>query len=244
MDSARFDALVKSVASSTSRRRVLAGLAGSVLGVLGLHGADARTCSAVGTICRENATCCSGICSISSDRRRRCVPPACGTGGPCTVFITAATYPGDLDGLIGADAKCQAAADNAALPGTFKAWLSDDTDSPSTRFYQSPGPYRLVNGTTIANSWADLTDGSLLAPITIDQTGASTVENGTRAWTHTLRDGTRGGVLNEDCENWTSADSGVNGDEGQPVSTSENWTEFAAGICNNMFRLYCFQQGV
>jgi hypothetical protein len=158
------------------------------------------------------------------------------------VFVTAATYQGDLDGLIGADAKCQAAADAATLPGTFKAWLSDDMDSPSTRFYQSSGPYRLVNGTTIATSWADLTDGTLLAPITIDQTGASTVDSGTRAWTHTLSDGTAGGTLSENCVNWTSANDSDNGDEGQPVATSDNWTDFAAGVCSNSFRLYCFQQ--
>lgn len=268
MDSQRFDALTKSIASATSRRRLLAGLAGSSLSLLGMHRTDARTCSAGGAICREAATCCSGNCVTGSDRRRRCAceigqsacgssccdlgshceqnrclpGAACGAGGPCTVFVTAASYQGDLGGLLGADAKCQTAANGAALTGTFKAWLSDDTSSPATRFYQSPGPYRLVNGTVIAMSWTDLTDGTLLAPIAVDQTGTVSAVPETRAWTNTLSDGTKGGVLDESCTNWTSLSDSIDGDEGQPVSVTGNWTDFASGLCSNSFRLYCFQQ--
>ena len=68
--------------------------------------------------------------------------------------MTSTTYKaGDLGGLAGADAKCQARAMAAGLTGTFRAWLSDATNSPSSRFPQDAGPYLLVNGGLVANNW-------------------------------------------------------------------------------------------
>jgi hypothetical protein len=166
----------------------------------------------------------------------------CGTGGPCLVFLTSTVQDGDLGGLTGADAICQLRAQTANLPGTFKAWLSDSTQSPATRFVQSPGPYRRVDGVTVANNWADLIDGTLAAPITVAENGAVFDDLALRSWTHTLANGTAGGVNNEHCLNWTSNLVGEDGDEGQVVATSDNWTDFASGTCNNEFHLYCFQQ--
>ena len=40
------------------------------------------------------------------------------------VFLDFSCYTGDLGGLEGADAKCQQAAEDAGLPGIYKAWLS------------------------------------------------------------------------------------------------------------------------
>ncbi|MDZ4247347.1 MAG: DUF1554 domain-containing protein, partial [Dehalococcoidia bacterium] len=75
------------------------------------------------------------------------------------VFVTAATYNGNLGGLSGADAKCQASANAVNLGGTWKAWLSDSNTSAGSRLNHSDSPYRLLNGTTIANNWDDLVDG-------------------------------------------------------------------------------------
>jgi hypothetical protein len=73
MDGARFDNLTRAMTASDSRRRVLAGLVGGALGLMGLRAADARRCSTAGDICREHANCCSGVCG-EKDRtgRRRC----------------------------------------------------------------------------------------------------------------------------------------------------------------------------
>lgn len=73
VDSTNFDSLAKSVASGTTRRLLVTGLSGTVLGLLGLNGVEARTCSATGAICREHANCCTGKCG-PKDRhgRRRC----------------------------------------------------------------------------------------------------------------------------------------------------------------------------
>ena len=117
-------------------------------------GAGGGTCQA----CGEGEVCVGGACE-----------PAC---NPCRVFVTSTTHDGNLGGLAGADAICQARAAAAGLPGTYLAWLSDGSASPATRFLtQSAGPYRLVNGTTIADDWADLTSGDLDAPINITETG-------------------------------------------------------------------------
>jgi len=63
----------------------------------------------------------------------------------------------------------------ASLPGTYKAWVSTNqaNGTPATRFTQSATPYVLVNGTKIANNWADLIDGTLLAPINRTETGGN-----------------------------------------------------------------------
>ncbi|MFY0537463.1 hypothetical protein [Nannocystis pusilla] len=53
-------------------------------------------------------------------------------------FITADMFTGALGGVSGADLKCRAAASRAGLPhaNTYRAWISDDFQSPATRFEQ------------------------------------------------------------------------------------------------------------
>jgi hypothetical protein len=189
---------------------------------------------------RKRKRCCKGL--VKNDKGRCAKSLTCGTGGPCMVFLTSTTQQGNLGGLTGADAICQQRAQAASLPGMYKAWLSDSTQSPATRFVQSSGPYRRVDGVTVAQNCAGLTDGTLDAPITVAENGVVFDDLGFRSWTHTLANGTAGGVLNEHCNNWTSALIGDDGDEGQVAATNDNWTDFASGTCNNEFHLYCFQQ--
>src|SRR5829696_1025127 len=131
---------------------------------------------------------CSGdeVCSGGA-----CFVPACGAGGACRVFLSSIRYAGNLGGLSGADAKCQGLADAAGLPGSYQAWLSDSTSSPSSRFVPSTGPYQLINGTTIAANFTDLVDGTLLAPIDVTETGGG-VGSSEVTWTHTLSTGNGG----------------------------------------------------
>lgn len=58
------------------------------------------------------------------------------------------------------------------------------------RFTQNPGPYVLVNGTRVADNWADLTDGTL--DHAIDRTEANLpLADGAeaRVWTNTTTAG-------------------------------------------------------
>ena len=87
------------------------------------------------------------------------------------VFVTSKTYSLGFGGVVGADKQCATLATAAGLSGTFKAWISDSTTSPATSFAQSSAPYKQVDGTVIANDWADLVDGVLAIGIKVDENG-------------------------------------------------------------------------
>jgi hypothetical protein len=211
-------------------------------GTGGTNCADPRQCCN-GICCPAGQTCCGGstCCANGCNPDGSCVA-ACGAGGPCLVFLSSTRHTGNLGGLAGADAICQQLASAVPLPGTYKAWLSDSVASPSTRFMQSSGPYRLVDGTTIANNWADLTDGNLAAQISTSETG---VVESSAVWTHTLPNGTAGGSgLNVHCDNWLSTAVDARGDVGTSGSTASFWTDvISSGLCASFtLKLYCFQQ--
>lgn len=107
MDGNRFDSLARTLAERGSRRRLIGGLVAGALGLAGLDRAGARTCTGLGSICREHAGCCSGFCG-PKDRtgRRRCQcdaaadcppPPVCHvatcTNGTCAVAVAADRAP-------------------------------------------------------------------------------------------------------------------------------------------------------
>ena len=152
------------------------------------------------------------------------------------VFVTSDTYDGDLGGLVGADAKCQALADAAGLDGTFRAWLSDDAESPSTRFTQSTDPYWLVDGTVVADSWADLIHGSIAHAIDLDEAGEAGPDARRARTVHRrlrLRSGTSaaGEALTSHCGGWLDNTSPLIAtgerdvlDAGWHVPTSASWS--------------------
>src|SRR5207248_2675590 len=72
---------------------------------------NAQNCGTCGHACKANETCTGSACVVMVNKR---------------VFVTSVMYDGNLGGLAGADAKCQARATAASLSGTYKAWLSDD----------------------------------------------------------------------------------------------------------------------
>ena len=159
------------------------------------------------------------------------------------VFVTSITYPANLGGLAGADAKCQSRAVAAGLGGTWRAWLSDQTVSAASRLTHNAGPYKLVDGTPIANSWTDLTDGVLANPINKTEFGGlppATTTCPNMVYTQTFVDGSNL-VFNNACFNWTS-NSG-DGVAGAYDSTTNWWTFSCVGsLCSGQGTLYCFEQ--
>jgi hypothetical protein len=194
--------------------------------------------------CASNADCVAGqVCNAGS-----CGTPAptgCGTGSKC-VFMTAATFAPTFNGSFGADVRCQNAA-NAGSSGvqgrTFKAWVADSASSPSTRFTQAAVPYKLLDGTTIASNWSDLTDGVLTAAIGLDEHGMPRTGP---VWTNTLPSGTaNNGSANlgaDSCVMW--------GNPGAPSAwigtggalTNSTWTNSGQASCATTSALYCFEQ--
>ena len=160
------------------------------------------------------------------------------------IFVTSATFDGNLGGLTGADDKCQAEADSPAsiVPsGTYLAWLSDGSDSPDTRFTKSSYPYMLPDGTKIAEDFTDLTDGSILHTIDIDSTGKPL---GLQFfWSGTNSDGTTVQHFVA-CYGWTAGRlRGFRGVVGSTVQTSTLWSVYSSQKrCGRSFRLACFQQ--
>lgn len=181
----------------------------------------------------------SSACSLQGHLYCFEQPPLASTGEDPTervVFV----HNGTTGMLTGAatnwDGFCQVDAGNKGLAGNYMAWISDSTSSPSTRFTQASVPYVLVDGTQIADDWADLTDGTLDAPINLDAVGSvyfGTIQTGTTT------SGTHSG---SSCSDWTTASMPSRGD---PTSTSSTWTDGYAGLeaCNNSMAFYCFEQG-
>jgi hypothetical protein len=91
------------------------------------------------------------------------------------VFITAGVF-GTAGGVAGADALCASEAAGLGLTGTYLAWIADGVSDPASRFPLNAGPYvREADGVTIADDWADLTDGTLDASGGRQRNGRSVV---------------------------------------------------------------------
>lgn len=166
------------------------------------------------------------------------------------VFVTGSTgYNGNLAQWGGPDQICQRTANGSArLGGTWKAWVSGSTpgSSPDERFTHFGGPYKLVNGTIIANNWDDLTDGTLQHPIDVDEYGRS-VESRS-VWTSARSDGSRiyqnTGIFT--CSDWTEAREKA--DQGNTSFTNSRWAidwtrnHPSLANCSEYKSLYCFEQ--
>ena len=167
---------------------------------------------------------------------------------PKIVFVTSSTYSGDLGGLGGADAKCRGLALNAGLLGTFKAWISGDgaSEEARDRLTHADVPYRRVDWVKVADSWDDLTDGTLDNPITVDQNG-NTVASQLTVYTNTNANGSMVGVDRE-CSSggpgpeWNTSSNLESGAYGTVGATNSAWSFQTNDACSNLRRLYCFQQ--
>jgi len=151
------------------------------------------------------------------------------------VFVTDTIQSADFGGVSGADALCASQAAAAGLEGQFKAWLSTIASPVADRLTHSSVPYVLVDGTLIANDWADLVDGSILSPIRLDASG---LPHGGDVWTGTLANGLA--YTNGDCVGYTSSSGGIGlcGDTG---ATNGGWTASATPECSLALRLYCVE---
>ncbi|MBL8179282.1 MAG: DNRLRE domain-containing protein [Bryobacterales bacterium] len=168
-------------------------------------------------------------------------PPPPGISCPTKLaFVTSSIRSANLGGLAGADAICNQEAAAAGKGGTFKAWLSTTTQSAAQRFVQSTVPIVRVDGALIAYDWADLTSGSIRAPINLTATGASITNPGPfSTWTNTTDTGAASSL---DCVGWTSASSTLLGLGGVIVGTDASWTATVNRFCSTQLRLYCIQQ--
>jgi hypothetical protein len=226
-----------------------------------VHPGAAEVCNSIDDDC-DGATDEGGVCA------------------PKRVFVSSQLYDGNFGGgqrvlgYLNADAVCQVLAGNAGLGGSFKAWLSGRPDSAgcgplqpdcdghgaADRFTHNPGPYQLVDGTKVADSWADLTDGSLDHAIDVTEVNTP-VGAEHRVWTNT----TTAGAAHDAGTNcavgpptdpphtlftwscgppsWSPMDCNFQGGAfGDATMTNSAWTLVSNTACNNTFHIYCFEQ--
>lgn len=182
------------------------------------------------------------------------------------VFVTSATYDGNLkasfidrngttigpfdSGLLGADARCQDAADNVGIGSSFgkyyKAWITDSNsgNSPANRMLHSNVPYKMLTGEVVANNWDDLIDGTLAKPIYVTEKRTGVTNS---VWTNTIRNGTIFYTTpDRTCNNWTSSTEVFGQTARLGLSSANNvyWTnsgnDQTCNIATNS--LYCFEQ--
>lgn len=167
------------------------------------------------------------------------IPTPTPTLPPKTIFVSSQAYNGNLGGLSGADAKCQALAAAAGMTGTYKVWLSDSATSAKDRLVHSGGIYKKTNGTVIANNWSDLTDGSLGSPINFNENGLQKTDI-VIAWTNTRTDGSL--TSSNSCTNWTNSDGAFSANIGGINRSDVFWTSGDPDYCDNSYVLYCVEQ--
>jgi hypothetical protein len=172
------------------------------------------------------------------------------------VFVSSALYDGNLNGLSGADMKCQTLAMAAGLTGTYEAWLSDSTTSAAFRLTHASVPYVLVDGTVVAQNWnALISGGDLLHAIDETESGGpppvGTFQCGGSdplVWTYTDPSGNPLGG-GSDCSDWKSSTVAAAFTGAADIASWPNWTQdcqsgpgLSASTCADTAALYCVQQ--
>jgi hypothetical protein len=166
------------------------------------------------------------------------------------VFVTSECYLGSLEGLAGADQKCQSLANGSGIDGEFSAWLADAYDGPLVRLPHAAVPYVLVDGSVVARDWGDLTDGEVSTAVNLDESG-NPVDGGggcgAAVWTNTSTLGTPAvsDALEFACYEWTLSLFSRWGLLGDATATDGRWTDrgaLAMQRCSSTARLYCFER--
>jgi hypothetical protein len=213
------------------------------------HPGDAGTgCGAGGVTCAT----CAGDETCSALRVCR-GPDEPWPAGAKIVFATSLTFTGDLGGLDGGDARCEALATDAGLPGAFLAFLSDvppqgPTVTAASRFTGN-GPWLLRTRDARGRLLRPFDDLAQLAgpprtPIDQDERGRVFGPFDKRhAWTGTLLDGgaeAPAPMRDTTCRSWsTIAATGLYGIIDVPTDL---WSGLGAVSCASDNRLYCFEQ--
>ncbi len=163
-------------------------------------------------------------------------------------FVSSAGYNGDLGGLAGADAKCNAMAQAANLGGNWVAWLSNSSTDAIDRI-TGAGPWYLVNRATIVfNNKANLTTAPIV-PVDGNENGGPALKFD-HYWTGTDVGGKKA-ASGHNCSNWTSSDAKQTGQRGAVANLSTGsgttvanvWTFSDDGACNDGgHKLLCLEQ--
>ncbi len=235
-------------------------------GCAGVTGTDCTVNPPPNTLplCGPGGTCTYACKPNYNNSNADMITDGCESGLTCgkLIFLTSQEVYGDFGGLAAADAICTSLANGSntrsgvVLAGrTFKAWLSDSTASPSTRFTRFSGPYlnygsSVTSPNVVANGWSQLASAVHNTGIVYDQNGNIPAWIEFKfVWTGTRTDGT---LAYSTCLDWTQQttpdDSFLGGTTGRPhLYTDYLWTgAYATGGvgrgCQTTARFYCVEQ--
>jgi hypothetical protein len=151
------------------------------------------------------------------------------------VFITRATFSGNLGGLGGADAKCQQSADAAKLGGRWKAFVSGNGVAAADRFV-TDGPW-FENGShalVFANR-AAMRKGPA---INVNRDEFEADDKVSMYWTGTQVSGAPAA----NCGSWNSSASAEKGTQGQVNTVLPAWVAAGDYACNTTASLLCLEE--
>jgi len=174
--------------------------------------------------CTGTGTCTITVTANATATATFAPPPNVG-------FVTSTVHTGNLGGLAGADAICQARAQGAGLAGTYRAWLSTSTVNASDRFGSATGWVR-TDGKPFVRTIRELTERKIFYPLILNERGAS--EGSDPAWTGTDDDGD---AQANTCSDWTS--TATSGTVGYPEYGNGAFTQNGGGACTTSAHLYC-----
>ena len=165
------------------------------------------------------------------------------------VFVSSTTYTGGgLGGTAGADAKCLALAEAATtfnLRGrSWTSWTCGASDPVGGRINHGSG-YYLTNGFLFANAYSTMTSGggaNTFSNIGWDENGVDRTSGVTSVWTGCNTSGNTGLTH---CLSWSDATSSNTGRVGLDTSGGGGlWTNSGSSTCDNLSRIYCFENAV
>ncbi len=157
------------------------------------------------------------------------------------MFVSSRSYNGgSFQGVGGGDDACQGAADAAALPGNYKAWLSTD-DVSAVEHLRSFNPDVAVwsrpDGALFAVTLEELTTIGPQNPPTRDELNEDlSATEFFSVITGTLSDGSP--LPQANCGNYTDPNAPFLA--GDLTSTSRWTANFVVAHCRNLYRIYCF----
>lgn len=160
--------------------------------------------------------------------------------GSLKIFATSGGYiAGTMGGLAGADAICQSEAGSLGYAGTYKALMSDDTTSASSRLTLTYPIVRASDGVTVSAS--NLWSGTLSNPVV--------TSGNPQIWSATSPAGAS--LTGYSCSNWSSTSGSTNIGYGCGAYTDIHFLENnACGNCgcsapscsSDALKVVCIQQ--
>jgi len=167
------------------------------------------------------------------------------------IFVTSVEIQGKIGGLVNADATCKSLAAKAMIanpgsritnPSNFKALLATSTQTVFDRHFPGAGPYQLVNGLRVSDSFAQLFSEPHFNPINVDERSMS---QSTGVWTGTTADGQSFPGI-DFCNDWTSTLGTSSWGDTDYVNGYWLYIDIALGNptidCGDEFALYCLEQ--